>query len=403
MHWLAVLLLIAQLIFTAAPFPLAQSSPTITDLGAKPDFGESVTFRVRVEPVSDVQELLVFITPQGQPTVWQKFDLEKATSQGQLILDVDARQLSLYPFSKVTYRYEATLKNGSKVKSDNESFQYNDTRFEWQTLESGIFEIYWYGNDSTIGQMIADIAKEGLEASQAILSVTPPAPLRIYAYTSSRDLQSALQMTSQPWVAGHTTPELSMVLISVPTGPEKKLELQRQVPHEIMHILQYQVMGGNFSRQPVWLLEGMASLVEIYPNPEYRTVLESSAQANSLIPFSSLCSTFPRDASGAFQAYAQSESFARFLYANYGSSGLRDLIDQYENGLGCEEGFAAAVGVPLNQAEYRWRQEELGINVGGLVLSNLSPYLLVGLLILVPASLAFLPLRAKKNIANRNA
>ena len=402
MNLLAAILLITHLTFTAASQPPAQAGPTITDQGAEPVFGEQVTFRVRVQPIREVQDLLVFITPQGQPTVWQKFDLQQADAQGELTQVVDARQLALYPFSRVTYRYEATLKDGSKVKSETASFQYDDTRFQWQTLESGIFEIHWYGSDSALGQMIADIAQKGLETSQEILSVTPPAPLRIYAYTSSRDLQSALQMTSQPWVAGHTTPELGMVLISVPSGPEKKLELERQVPHEIMHILQYQLTGGNFTRQPVWLLEGMASLVEIYPNPEYRTVLDTSARSNSLIPFSSLCSAFPRDASGAFQAYAQSESFARFLYTNYGAPGLREMIDQYENGLGCEEGFAAALGLPLNQAEYRWRQEELGVNVGGLVLSNLSPYLLIGLLILIPAALAFLPYRAKADSAKRN-
>jgi hypothetical protein len=162
-----------------------------------------------------------------------------------------------------------------------------------------------------------------------------------------------------------------------------------------MHVLQYQVMGANFTSQPIWLVEGMASLVEVYPNPEYRIVLENTIESGNLIPMRSLCSTFPRDAGGAFQAYAQSESFVRFLYTKYGGSGLRNLINQYQNGLGCEEGFSAALEVPLSQAEYRWQQEALGLNMGGLVFSNLSPYLLIGLLLLLPAALAFFPYREK--------
>jgi hypothetical protein len=192
---------------------------------------------------------------------------------------------------------------------------------------------------------------------------------------------------------------MGQVLISVPSGPEKKLELERQIPHEIMHILQYQVTGANFTRQPIWFMEGMASLVEIYPNPEYRTVLESSTRAGTLIPMRSLCASFPRDAGGAFQSYAQAESFVRFLFSRYGASGLRALMDQYENGLGCEEGFSAGLATPLSQAEYRWQQEALGVNMGGLVLNNLLPYLLVGLVVIGAAALTIIPFRPRKSAA----
>lgn len=380
MHGLAVLILLVQLLL-----PFTKTPPEIKDLGVEPTFGEQIAFRVQVQPLDAVRELLVYITPEGQPTVWQSIDLAAADSRGRVTQQVDVRQLSLYPFSRVSYRYEAVLLDGSKLPGAQGFFQYDDDRFDWQALESGVFEIHWYG-DATLGQEMANITAEGLQSAQKILDVTPPAPVRIYAYTNARDLQSAMQMTDRPWVAGHASPEVGLVLISVPSGPEKRLELERQLPHEVMHILQYQVMGGGFANQPVWLVEGMASLAEIYPNPEYRSALESAAGAGSLVPFRSLCEAFPRDASGAFQAYAQSESFVRFLYARYGAQGLRTLIDQYNDGLGCAEGFTAALGVPLDQAERRWQQEALGVNVGGLVLSNLSPYLLLGLLVILPGA-----------------
>lgn len=377
-------------------FGIQQASPVVTDNGVSIKFGEAITFKANIQSLTDVNEVLVMITPEGQPTVWQKMPLDQADAQGNLTLTVDARQIPLFPFAKVQYYYEAGLKNGGSVKSSIESFEYNDTRFNWETLNSGIFQIHWYGSDPALGQEIASIADQGLQQAQTLLKADLPAPVRLYAYTSASDLQAALQMTSQPWVSGHASPELGIILVSIPTGPEKKLELERQIPHEIMHLIQYQVMGKSYTQQPVWLVEGMASLAEVYPNPEYSRVLDATAKSHQLLPFSSLCTSFPKEANSAFQAYAQSESFVRFIQRKYGSSGLRNLIAQYQNGMGCEEGVAAALGTSLSQLEYRWQQEVLGVNVGGLVLSNLSPYLILGLVLLASGALVLIPRRTAK-------
>jgi hypothetical protein len=393
MRWLIALIFLINFPLAAAPspavlFPSSQTTPVITPLDAEMKFGEEITFRVRVQPLQDVKELVVYITPESQPTVWQKFNLELSNDQGELSQTIRAHQLALFPFSQIDYRFEAVLTDGNKLSSDVKTLVYEDNRYKWQSLRSGIFDIYWNSGEPTLGQDIANIAQQGLERGLGLLSVEPPKKMRIYAYTSAHDMQTALQLTNQPWVAGHATPELSMVMISVPTGPEKNLELRRQIPHEIMHILQYQVMGKSFSQQPIWLVEGMASLAELSVNPEYRTVL-SSTEPQQIIPFRTMCIMFPREAASAFQAYAQSESFVGFLQQKFGSDGLMKLIEKYKNGVGCEEGVSSALGFSLNQLEYRWEQETLGINVSALAFTNLLPYLLLGLLIIVPTVLAF--------------
>lgn len=403
MRWLAVIPILFNLIFSGVSHTAAQSPPVITDLGVTAEFGKQMTFRVRVQPLTDVQEVLVFISPEAQPTVWQQLTLANSTADGEITQQVDVRQLPLYPFSRVAYRYQATMKDGSKIAGPSGIFQYNDDRFSWETLESGIFQIHWYSVDSTLGQLIANTAAQGLQAGQAILAVDPPTPVRIYAYTSAKDMQSALHFSNQSIIAGHATPELNLIVIAVPSGPEKKLEVERRIPHEIMHILQYQVMNANYTRQPVWLVEGMASLVELYPNPDYRGALDNAAKTDGLIPMRSLCSAFPNDMAGTFLSYAQSDSFMRYLYSNYGAPGLRKLIEQYQNGLGCEEGFTAALGISLDQAEKRWRQEELGVNTGWLLLNNLGPYFLLALIVLVPSLLAFFPVMARRKSVEEKA
>lgn len=395
MRWLSALIIILNLSLQGLPFIAAtrsasQTETVVTPLEPASQFGEEITFRVRIEPADDIKELVVFITPEGQSTVWQKFDLDRRSEQGEFTETIKAHQLTLSPFSRVAYYFEVILKSSRKLTSETRSFIYEDNRFVWQTLKNGIFQIYWNSEDPTLGQEIANIAQQGLQRAQQLIDAETPETLRIYAYSKSSDLQEALQLTSQPWVAGHATPELSMIMISIPSGPEKTLELRRQIPHEIMHLLQYQVMGSSFTQQPVWLVEGMASLAELADNPEYRTVLKATPP-EEIMPFQSLCVMFPRQAASAYQAYAQSQSFVGFLQQKFGTSTMTKLVEVYKNGVGCEEGVYAATGYSLTQLEYRWQQEVLGINVSGLAFSNLLPYLLLGLLILVPAAVVFLP------------
>jgi hypothetical protein len=393
MRWLALLGLLFQLAAHAVPALTNQSGPVITDMGAEVKFAEKLVFHLNVQPLADVNELMVVISGEGQQPVLHKISLEGASDQTEIVEEVSVDSLSLLPFTEVTYHFEASLKSGGQMSSEKVTFEYNDDRFEWKEYQSGIFDVYWYDGDAALGRQIANIAQLGLERSQSVLLVKPPEPLRIYAYSKSADLQSALGATTQEWVAGHATPQVGMVLISVPSGPERKLELERQIPHEIMHILQYQVIKNGVEQQPVWLIEGMASLAELYPNPEYSQVLESAAAKQQLISFESLCVSLPRETAGAFQAYAQSDSFVRYLQRKYGASGLRALMDAYQNGMGCSEGVEAALGEPLSQVEKQWQQEVLGINQTDLVMGNLSPYLMLGLLLIVPAAAALFPIR----------
>ncbi len=397
---LAALLLLIQLAFPMPRVVMAQEEePVIADPQVQPEFGQQITFQASIVPPGEVEKVLVYITPAGQPTVWESMTVDE---QGHATLTVDVRRLPLAPFSTVNYRFEAILKDGQTISGESLSFEYDDTRFDWQQQSDGVFQVHWYGEDATLGQQILNVAEAGLERAQGLLDVELPAPVRIYAYTSARDLQSALQLAAQSWVAGHASPELGMILISVPGGPEKNLELQRQIPHEIMHLLQHQVTGSQYTRQPVWLLEGMSSLAELYPNPEYARVLEDTARQNDLLPMETLCDAFPADAGLAFRSYAQSESFVNFLHASFGTNDLRRLMDAYQDGLGCKEGVAAVYGETLSQLEYRWKQEALGINPGGLALRRLSPYLLLGLLIILPAALALWPYRSKRRDADED-
>jgi hypothetical protein len=133
------------------------------------------------------------------------------------------------------------------------------------------------------------------------------------------------------------------------------------------------------------LSEGIASLAELYPNPDYEQALTIASQNGSLLPIADLCDTFPLDASGAYLAYAESQSFVSYLRDSYGTPALFSLTSAFADGLSCEQGVVRALGTSLANLDTRWRESVLGQNVAGVFLRNMSPYLgLFVFLLLIP-------------------
>jgi hypothetical protein len=385
-HWLALL---ALTLHAVLPFNrTAQTSVDVSFVNSAPDivFSSKVSFKVQITASNPVQKVFIYIEPQGRPAAFYPMVL---ADDGSASYAIDLVQTPLRVFSTITYHYRVSMDGVDDINSQDFTFEYRDKRFDWKSLKTDAFEVSWYDRDVDFGQLALNTAIAGLESAQQVLPVQVKAQIRIFIYSSASDLQGTrLGMLS--WVAGHTTPDMRLILVSIPPGPSQKLELERQIPHELTHILQYEAYGDRTKNFPVWLIEGTASVAELYPNPEYANVLQTSVKQEQLIPMELLCLEFPRDASGAFLAYAQSQSFVRFISQKFGASGMQLLYNQYRDGLGCKEGVQTAFGTALPELEYQWRLKSLGVNPAALVVQNLIPYLFFLLLILGAASVTIL-------------
>jgi len=347
-------------------------------------FGSHVDFQARLMLDAPPREATLIILPEGQ----ERVIAVPAQEDGYLVYRWDLQERRLSPFSRVTYWYQAVLANGNLVESPHYAFTYEDNRFTWQSLQDGALTVAWVEGDLAFGQSLLATLQSGLAAVQGLFTAPAPSAVRVYVYPDIQSLQSALQMSSTPWLAGHTTPEAGVILVAIPPGPDQVSEMERQIPHELAHLMQYQWLGMDYRRLPAWLAEGVASLAELYPNPDYQRALERAVREDRLLPLSSLCQSFPRESAGAFLAYAQSASFTRFLHERYGSSGLGRLMLAYKDGLGCAEGVQSALGKPFTALEREWQEEALGLNSGLRAWRHLQPYLILALLVLLPVTLS---------------
>jgi hypothetical protein len=279
--------------------------------------------------------------------------------------------------------FQATLSDDKTYTSAPITFPYNDNRFPWRETNRSNVTVHWYAGDDAFGAAALDAAGAGMLAMNEFIPISLTEPINIYIYSNISDLQNTLMLGGEEWVGGHANPELGVVLVAIAPGASQSIEMETTIPHELAHVMLYRSLGNKYFSQPAWLLEGIASMMELYPNPDYAHALEIASDKGSLLAFEDLCVAFPTDAASAYLAYAQSQSFVSYIRETYGTSGLGRLTNSYGDGFPCELGATNALGTPLSQLDSRWRESVLGQNTAGVAARNLSPFILLMILVLV--------------------
>jgi len=370
---LANLLLVVVLASNPMPVSATATMPEI-DQEVTYRFAEELEFHLEITGEAMPEEIWLFVQPMGLGIA--TFKVEPAAT-GSSTFTVTPAQLLLKPFSTVSYWYQLIYSDASEIFTEETVFYYVDNRVEWQHLSSSQFEVFWQEGDRSFGTAALTIAQQAWEDLAADFSSVPATPMLVYLYPTSQDLQEALALGNMTWVAGHADPAVNAVLVSVSPGPEQRLEMLREIPHELAHIFTYISLQDGYEQQPFWLLEGLASLAELTENENYSQALTEAANTNSLQPFESLCGRFPSEQEAIVLAYAQSQSFTAYLQSEYGQDKLQDLMEAYGEGLSCTAGFNRTYGISLSHAQADWQQAVFGSSAILLGWQALAPYLLL--------------------------
>jgi len=306
------------------------------------------------------------------------------------------------PFTMITYWWEYKDAQGETLSTEKQQFLYEDNRFAWETLSEGAITLHWVAGDKVLMNNALDIAHSALVEIQERLtepdvdSVPIVDSVTLYIYPSLPDLQSALQLTGYEWVGGQAYPEIGVVLLAISPSSEAILKMKRDIPHELTHKVLYDLTGPQgYAALPIWLVEGLASVFERSPDPAYALALQRAAQDGTLIPMTTLCHPFPAETNRALLAYAQSQSFVRYLQQTYGWSQMREIIDAYADGMDCSAGVKQKLGADLTTLEREWRvwleQQNPDSAVSATwtyvttIVRDLAPWLVLMGLLCVPA------------------
>jgi hypothetical protein len=264
----------------------------------------------------------------------------------------DASTDYLPPFTPVTYHWVlGDSKQPSPLVGANQQFDFEDTRFTWNHLSQSNITVYWYKQDATFGQQLLTTAVSEATSIEQDLQTTLTTPLRVFTYQSDQDLRGGLPPSTPNWAGGVAFVELYQALIVV--GNTQGQPLQRDLPHELTHLIFHEAAGLDCGGCPLWFDEGMAVYHQLYHEADMQTVFDQTVRNNRLLLFNTLSNRFPDDSSLAELAYAQSWQFITYLYKQFGEPKVAKLVNSLGT-ISFTRAFPAIFGADVAHIESQW-------------------------------------------------
>lgn len=381
------------LVATAAGSVQAQSSSTTYSDTHAYTFGQQATFGIEAASPNDITDITLYLRSEGESVADTVSVPIEPGSEVQATIQRDLRRNPFPPFGAVSWWWEIHDGEGTVLTTDPQSFRYTDNRFEWHATTDGRVRLHTVVDRPQYVQTALEVIQTSLQRIETQLEAEPLAQVDLYLYPSSEDLRAALEMAGRNWAGGQARPELGVILVAIPDDNRALSRMERDIPHELTHLVVYSVTGPEGYRHvPAWLDEGLATANQLRPDPTLEVILDQARTEGELLPLTALCPPFPTDQEAALLAYAQSASLVRTIRDRYGNAGVRDLLAAYADGAGCESGVERGLGITAHQFERMWRADLLGLS-GWMawVSDNAAPLLLwgIGVILALPMAIVF--------------
>jgi hypothetical protein len=392
-----VLILLASMPHERA---LAQSNTDIqVAQSASFVYGESLTFEVTATAATVLDSALLTVKIANREDVYSEAVPVSSGSVVSATRTVTVEALRLTPFARLAYFWNFHDQNGNQYRSPEQPLLYEDTSvpWTWKRTNRGHITINTNDRDQTVETTALEIATAALAEQSQTMGSTVQNDISVYVYPDLAPLVAGLRLHGQQihdWVAAYAIPDQHIVLIASASGPEMLPNMERDLPHEITHVIIYDIAGKAAMNVPGWLSEGLALGSAPTLDPTFKSVMDKSIDQGILLSLETLCmSNFsglpPRDTA---LAYAQSESVVQYISSRYGASQIQALLAAYANGLSCSSGVERALGISLPTLETQWHAQlaRAAVSTPGQE-TSLIPWILVWVISLILAFLFIAP------------
>ena len=356
-RWVSTIFWIALVVFVAIGLdrPVYAQAP-IQVLADEHEhvFKGPMTFRLHAQSAAEINAVRLFYRTTGQTSAHRA---EPAFEPGTTIkvehvVDTAAPENYLPPMIGVEYWWVIETVEGRRLRTEPVFFVYEDTRYEWDVLESDLLRLYWHDQPASFGQTHYQAAEKAAEELRDEFGVDPKDPVSIVIYNSQQELMSVLVESSAEWTGAVNFSGRGVIAI----GLGSSAWMDRVIPHELTHAMLDQVTKPPFGDIPRWLHEGLAMRSEGGMTAEERALLAYAIENGQLVSLRALNSAFADARDQAVLSYAESYSLIEFIISEYGPDKLGELIDVFAEGAHYDDAMLEVFGVDMDGMEDLWRQ-----------------------------------------------
>ncbi len=257
------------------------------------------------------------------------------------------------PGAPLLYYWEITDGAGNTLTTEERVYYYDDIRFDWQTLADEEVAVFWYEGGKEFGQRLYQVASTSLHNLQDAMGVELDFPVHVIVYANDEDFASAYVYVHD-WVGGQSFPSMGLTVQVI--APWDDTYMVDVLPHEISHLLFFQLTDNPYVVPPAWLNEGLAQYNEWGGQEVLDELVAEAAAEGRLLPMAYIVGGFPPD-ERVYLAYAQSYSLVKTLVEEYGWEAMARYLNAFKTAslkFDEEAAFEAAFGLSFNDFLDLW-------------------------------------------------
>ena len=289
---------------------------------------------------------------------------------------VGGGQANLVPGAEIEYLWEIEDSSGGRHETAQQSFIYEDKRFQWDSVSEGNLTVYYYFGDAQSNQAVLRTGRETLDRFTMLTGTQMDFPVKIWVYQTTRDLQAAAGGRSVP--NGHT---LGQVGSSDAAIVSRETDFLNIVRHELVHVVVRRAtrsetqIAGNYTwfAVPAWVNEGLATFAQTQLLASEEQMLALAIRQNRVLPLSSLSAAL-RGVDFSL-AYAQSGVIVGYLIDTYGPEKFAEYIATFKSEnddaaltkvygfdqIGLENQWRRSIGLPEVSADQASGGRQIGL------------------------------------------
>ena len=315
----------------------------------------SVTFSVRVAAPAGLKEAeLVYrvLNPKegdvGGSVVREDFE---AGEEFDISLTLETRTSQRYiPIgSQFRYHWHFTGPDDESFVTEEQSYLFLDGRYPWVSVQDGDVTVYYYGTNHDRAERVLEGTGSSLEATERLLGVKVPYPVRVMVWASENDGELAMRSRGAVFdrlvnTGGQrVSPDLLFVFHAT-------IDVVR---HEAAHIVTAIAGDGPFTRIPSWLDEGTAVYMQS-SRLEYDDAVAFAIAADRTLRLRNLESPSNNPNLINIQ-YGQSWSVVDYMIEEFGEQQFAELFRIIREGSSTDSALERVYGVDVDGLYNLWR------------------------------------------------